>query len=603
MAHGEDADLLWYTKNDPHRSVGAYIRRLESHETTRRDDHQTYLRLYSEREWSLASSLDIRSRLKKKYARKRARLSLNVVKNCVDAWVALLQQSRSHITFLTKGADWGLQRKARLRTRFCEALFHAEKFYDIDARVAKAAGIFGIGALHVVKEHGRIRYEFVQPGELVVDPTEAQAGDVRTMARVRTIDRQVAMAIWPEHKKAIDKATAVGGTNRLEFIDIWHLPSGPKTNDGWHAQVIPDVVTLSKKPYRWRKFPICVYRFDDAPVGWDGVGIAESLIGMQYEINVVLRTIQANAWSGGNLKVGVARGSNVAKSSLSNALGGTVIEYNEKPPIFFTHDVASPQLFQYLQDMERKSYDIVGISQMNAQSMTPFASMSGRAKLIHNQSYSQRFVVSQRRHEEFAQDVAERSLEAAADLAEDGQDIEVIFPGSDHLETVRYSDVAGEQDEFDCQAWSASLAGETPAARLAHIEQMMGMGMIDLAGAMYLYEVPHDLRAHMESVLAPIELAREAIDKIIEEGRTVTPTPMMDLQYAMKLSQLWFQRGMLRGVEESRLYLLKDFHSMCLMLLQSSMQQQAPAPGQEGAPPELAGQNLQPGPMQLQAPM
>jgi hypothetical protein len=577
------------------------------------------LRLYSDREWKLAQATDLRSQMVGNFqARKRQRLSLNVVKNAIDGWVNLICQSRPHITFLTKGADWGLQKKARLRTRFVEAHFHANKAYALGNRVAKNAGIFGAGFVHVIKADGRIEYDVCLPGEVRVDPYESLAGDPRSLYRVRTIDRYVAAARWPEHAKAILAAKGVGGgtnSDRLPFVDAWHLRSGPKADDGVHAQILPGVCTVAFDEYRWDEFPVIAFRFDDAPLGWYGQGIAEELSGIQYEINVILRTIQSNMWSGGNLKVAVEAGSNVQSSQLSNELGCPVIEYVGTAPHFFAHDVASPQLFSHLQYLEQKAYDTTGISQMSAQSMTPFASMSGRARIVAATEYSKRFITCQQRYEDLFQAMAERTLEAAADLAEDGQNLVVVFPGRDYLEQISYEDVAGEKDDFDCEAWSASLAGETPAARLAQIEQMLTMGMIDLAGAMYLYEVPHDLRAFMEETLAPIELAREAIDRIIEDGVPMTPTPMMDLARAMKSAQLWYQRGVLRNVDPERLHMLLDFQKMCAHMLQiaggaannnAAQNGPVPVPGPgagplpdgSGGPPALSGQTLPVAPVQ-----
>jgi hypothetical protein len=589
-------DLRWWQAKNAHDSVQAWLQSVEPWDATRRGDDEHHLRLYSEREWSLYTSTDPRRTMRgTQRPRKRLKKSLNVVKNAIDAWVNLISRDRPHVNYLTKGADWSLQKKARLRTRFCEALFHQNKAYALANRVAKFAGITGMGAIHVVKAHGRIYYDPVMLGEVVVDPSEALSGDPRSLARVRPIDKEVAKERWPEHAKAIDRAQTIG-SGQVLFVDIWHLRSGPNADDGWHMQVLPGVATLSKTEYQWEQYPIVSYRFDDAPVGWHGTGIAEELSGIQIEINSVLTMLSENTWNGGNLKVAIARGSNVVMSALTNELGCPIVEYTgNNPPTFFANDVASPQVFQYLSMLETKAYEITGISQMNAQSQNPFASMSGRARIVANQSYSQRFVVSQRRFEDWFAELADRSLEAASDLEEAGEDLEVIFPGRDHLEVIRYSDIAAEPFDFDCQAWTASLAGETPAARLAHIEQMMSLGMIDLAGAMYLYEIPHDLRAHMEAVLAPIELAREAIDRIIEDGAPSTPTPMMDLQLCAKQSQLWYQRGVLRGVDPQRLYLLLDFHKMSLDLLMKT-QQQAPAPANDV---NLQGATLQAPPVAM----
>lgn len=585
-------DPRWWRSKNPHMDAGEAIKAAEKADSVRRGEEEHHLRLYSEREWALYNAADARAKVTQAYkARKRRRLSTNVVRNYIDGWVNLICRSRPHVTYLTKGADWGLQRRARLRTRFVEAHFLKRNLYTRAPRICKHAGIFGSGFVQVVKRSGRIDYEPVMPGELVIDPREALADDPRSFYRVRTMDKHVALEEYPGAAEQIKRAKTVGDGTRIVFADCWHLPSGPDADDGLHVEIIPGEVTLRKRRYRWQSPPIVPFRFDDAPIGWFGSGIAEELSGIQYEINSVLRTIQNNAYMGGNLKVAVPRGSNiVASGALSNALGVPIIEYNgNQPPTFFAHDVVSPQLFAHLERLERRAAEIIGMSQMNVESTTPFASMSGRARLAHDASYSRRFVTHQQRYEQFFNDLADRTLEAADDLAKDDQDLEIIFPGRDHLEVVRYSDVAGEPEDFDCQAWSASLAGETPAARLAHIEQMMALGMIDLPGAMYLYEIPHDLRAHMEMVLAPIELAREAIDRIVEDGVPMTPTPVMDLKMCAKHAGLWYQRGVLRGADPQRLYLLLDFQKLALFQLQNAapVAGAPPMPAGAGAPPEL----------------
>jgi hypothetical protein len=587
------ADLRWWRqKKSPHSAIEAALKAAQDADTNRREEDQHHLRLYSEREWTLHRALFGTQRSKYDRPRKRRRLSVNVVRNNIDGWVNLICKSRPHVTYLTKGADWGLQKKARLRTRFVEAHFLKRNLYQRANLVAKHAGIFGSGFVQVVKAHSRIDYEIVMPGELVADPSESAADDPRSLYRLRTggIDVAVAKELWPEKAKDIEVAAA--GQTRVPYCDAWHLPSGPDADDGLHVQCIPGKVTLGVRKYKWQAFPIVKFSFDDAPIGWFGSGIAEELGGIQFELNSIHRTIASNAYMGGNLKVAVKRGSNVSQGALSNQLGVPVIEYNDQPPTFFTHDIASQQLFQRAAQLQQLASEIVGISQMNIESKTPFATMSGRARLAADDAYSRRFVTHQQRWEGFYNSLADRTLEAAADLADDGEDIEVLFPGREFLEVVRYSDVAGEENDFDAQAWSASLAGETVAGRLDQIQQMLSIGMIDLAGAMNLFEVPHDLRAHMEMTLAPIELARQVIDRIVEDGEPMTPTPMMDLAMAAKYAQLWYQRGVLRGADPQRLYLLLDFHKMALMLLQQSQPQAAANAAPAGAPSPLSGQTL-----------
>lgn len=575
----------WKTRDSAHITVDAWVSGVDSESASQREEDSICLRLYDEREWSM-SLLDMgatstRAAQIARKPRKGRRLAKNVVMSCVDGWTNLICRDRPHVNFLTKGADWSLQKKARLRTRFVEAHFLKRRLYEKTTLTAKHAGIFGRGFIHVMKVHGRIEYEVVPPWELKVHPREAMLCDPRSMGRVRSMDKYVAAERWPHKAKEI---RAVQG-ERVELVDVWHLPSGPKANDGVHAQVIRNVCTLKWETYKWEEFPVVEFFFDHNPVTWGGKGLAEELAGKQFELNCIARTIQNNVYHGGALKVGVQKGSTM--SGLSNALGCPVIEFDDKEPKFFTAEMGLEPLLRYQQTLVEAAFEESGISQMNVQSATPFASMSGRAKLIHAQEYSQRFKTHHARWEDFHRRIAERTLEAASDLDEAGEDVAVIFPGKDHLEEIKYSDVAAEMEDFSCDVWTASLAGETPAARLQHIDQMMSVGMIDLAGALELYQIPMDLRAHMERVLAPLELAREAIDRIIEDGEAVTPTPMMDLKRAAEYAQLWYQRGVLRGVDYRRLHLLLDFHKMAIgMHLQS--QPANDVSGAAGAPLQQA---------------
>lgn len=595
----------WYNrKAGAEATVGAAVDAARARAGTQRSEDSHYLRLYDEREWSmyqLEQGSVVKARAADRLrARKGRKLSENVVKSCIDAWTNLMCRDRPHVNFTTKGADWSLQKKAKQRTRFVEAHYLKRGLYAKAPLVAKHAGIFGRGFIHVVKSHARIDYEVVPPWEVVVDPSEAILNDPRCLYRVRTIDVGEACELWPKHAKAL----RASGDQRLVLIDAWHLPSGPNAGDGVHCQVIPDVAVLKWSAYRWEAFPLVEFFFDDCPVSWGGAGLAAELEGVQYEINAVLRTIQNNVYFGGALKVAVPRGSGVAPSALSNALGCPTFEFNAADggrPQFFTADMGLEPLLGYLQSLKTSAFEKTGISQMNAQSQTPFATMSGRARLIHNQAYSQRFKTHHERYEGWFQRIAERTLEAADDLAESGEDVEIIFPGRTHLETIKYSDVAAEPEDFDCDVWTASLAGETPAGKLAHIEQMMSIGMVDLAAAMELYEIPMDLRAHLDRVLAPIELAREAIDKIIEDGVPVTPTPLMNLQLAAEFAQMWYQRGMLRGVEWQRLYLLLDFHKLCMFQLEQQQAANANAAPAPAAPPGQVGPVPAPGPPNLDA--
>ena len=581
----------WDKKDDAHEHVSHVLNSIASDASVRRADDEHHLRLYSDSEWRATYGSDRRISDPKRNGRaKRKQLSLNVVRNMVNSAVSMICRSRPYVSFMTDGGDWKLHLAARKRERFVQAHLLRERAHILAQRVVKNACIFGLGAVRIVRDGKKIRYEVVNPGELFVDEQEANRGGVRSFYHVRLVDRAVLAELFPKHKKQIEKAGGVqsywqsASSNQVVLIDAWHLPSAEGAKDGWHV-TCTDTATLSREPYQWDEPPFAIFRWEDEPFGFYGTGIPAELGGIQLEINTLLRLIQQNMWSGGNLKVFVQKGSGVAPSHISNDLRAPIIEYEGNAPVFHANDVVSPQVMNHLRYLVESAYNVTGISQLQAQSQTPFASMSGRARLVHQNSESLRFKTQTERYEEFFKDLARRTLEAATDLAESGHGAEVvIFKDQDHLEQVKLSDVVGDPENFEIQAWSSSQLPQTVAGRLSIVEQLLKDGMVDQRRALQLLDLP-DLHGEMDVANAPYNLCEMHIARIIYDGEYLPPSPALNLEYALSRVKLEIARAELRrGVPQERIDMLRDWEDTVVSMFEQ-MNEPAVAPAPAGAAP------------------
>jgi hypothetical protein len=260
------------------------------------------------------------------------------------------------------------------------------------------------------------------------------------------------------------------------------------------------------------------------------------------------------------------------------------------------NDLVSPQIFQHLEYLEQRAYNITGVSQLEAQSQTPSANMSGRARLVNQNSESLRFKPAVERYENSFISLAECILEAATDLAdgfdgtEEKQDEMVIFRGREHLEQIKYSDVALGEDEtqLDIEAWSSSKLAHTPGARMEQVDFLLQNGYIDRRRALTMMELG-DIRSETDLATAPYNIVDERISRILYQGEMQTPEPYMDLDYALERVQLEIQRCELReGVPMERLDMLREFRELIIDMQTTAKQaNQPPAPAGQiptGAP-------------------
>lgn len=588
------ADIRWWPEEDPSAKVMARARQIAKDQQWRRAQDELHLRLYSETEWRGVYGIDQRRLANSSSYQQKNRLSINVVRNMCNAATSMLIRSRPYVNFQTDGADYSLMRLSRKRERFVQAHFVRERIHQTSHPRVRNACIFGTGGTKVIRRDGKIRYENILPGEVLVDEQEGMAGDPPCIYQTKTIDKIQLAAMYPEHEKAIMAAGSHGAYNGVSHaaqclvVYAWHFRSTlDDDHDGVEALCI-DGATLYTREYRWAKFPGTFFRWEESPYGFYGTGIPSELVGIQYEINALLRMIRDAAYYGGNVKILAEKGANINFAQLSNTTKIPIVEYTGRPPTWVVNDLASPQIFSHLQYLVSTSYNVTGISQLDAQSQTPAATMSGRARLVHQNNESLRFKAAVERYENGYIDLAQATLEAATDELDENGDTEVMFRGHEHLEQISLADVAleGPDESLDIQAWSSSQLAQSPGARMEQVDFLVQNQYIPRNRGLVMMDLGNDFRAEMDVQNAPYNLIEERIERMLFDGEPQSPTPMMDLDYAKTRVQLEIQRcEMRKGVPPDRIDLLREFWNQIVDITKAANPPQPAAPAMPGMPP------------------
>jgi hypothetical protein len=575
-------DYDWYKKQGKElaQSVTQLVDLLRRDQSYRQEENFRHIKLYGNME---AYTL-------KNYGFYRAeptasvvnRVTLNVVQSMVDTVVSKLTKNKPRPSFLTDGGDWSVQRKAKKLTQFIDGQFYSTDFYSKRAICIQDSAIFGTGALKIYRNDNKICSERVFIDELSVDENEALYGDVRTLYQVKWLPLEVLQEMFPDKKVEIQLAGSpeisewASNTTRakvpmIKVYESWRLPSTPTSKDGKHAICIATATLFEEK---WTKdyFPFVFWRWTVRPIGFWGQGVAEQLTGIQLEINKILRTIQISMHLVSVPKIFVEASSKVVESHLNNKIGG-IIKYVGQPPIEGKLGTVPPELFNHLDRLYSRAYEVVGVSQLAAQATKPQGLNSGKALREYNDIESERFMSVAQRDEAAVLQAAAQYIDLAKEIYEEYGEFKVKTKGNRFMETLDWADVDLEADQYIMQCFPVSALSKSPAGRLQDVQELMGAGLIGREDGMKLLDFP-DLQQFYNFNNAGLEDIERTIEEIIDKGLYSTPEPYQNLQLGVVKMQQAYLLYKSQGAPEERLELFRRWIEDAQTLLNRAAQEQ-----------------------------
>jgi len=112
--------------------------------------------------------------------------------------------------------------------------------------------------------------------------------------------------------------------------------------------------------------------------------------------------------------------------------------------------------------------------------------------------------------------------------------------------------------------------------------------MIDPETAQELLDFP-DLDKNTALSVAPMRIAQRMIEKMLEEGVYIPPEPYLPVDKMQALAQRYYCDALVRGMEEDKLDLLRQFIDGCALMIKQMTQPQMPqAPAQQLLQSQLA---------------
>jgi len=556
----------------------------------------------------------------------------NVVQSCVDSLAGLLLHNRILPYFLTIGADRSMQRRVKGMQKAVEGVFHDQGFYStIGSQVVLDGLVFGKGVVKVWPDFTSksVRMERVLPWEVTASATEARSGKPRTYMHRRRVDRGVLKDMFADDEEALKAIEDAAPANQVEenvawmedtipdelvVAELWHLPSGrvDTTNedafdveaaehDGRHM-ILLENATLLSEPYPFDHPPFAFFRPNRKRIGWRGRGLPEQLFGIQWELNKLAKRIQGivNLHSKPILYIWRQAGVNVdhiAQNDWSRIIIGNT------PPgqsfHYYTPTAVPGELFSYFDKLVQTAYKVSGISELSAQAQRPAGIEHAPAMQMITDSESIRHTQVHREVEYMAVDAAKLVVESFRQLQGEFGKLTVTFSGEKALEEIDWGSVDLPDNKFRINVSPTNLLPKTPAAKLNRVSQLMGLGLpMDLVWK--LLDFPD-----IEAVMGDQTAAEDNIQRRLEAAEdgdmaAAVPNPLMNLDLALKLANMRYNRLEADGADEETLASVRYFIEYCQELLQpqdsGAVPPGAPAGPPPGPPPGPGGPMPAPGP-------
>lgn len=541
---------------------------------------ESYLRLYGGERYvsALNTTSPIRSAGRPVLTATRSkdggiRLALNIVRNMVDAATSRMTEQRYKPTYVPQAGDWELQNRAKLRGRLVEACLIKGKFYEERQRAMRACALTGSGFVEVMPRNGRVYYEYLFPGEVLVDDWQQQTSLPRVMIQEKLVDREVMIARYPSLKAKLKQSAGpddrhIGRdplTDQIVVRKAWRLPSSDGAKDGRYVIATSNAVCHDQVWTRER-YTIAKWDWSEPLGGYFGEGLGEQLMGIQREINSVLRAIASNVYNGAGLKIACERNADIQQIQLDNRLGGVRIDYTGTKPDFFVHQLFSPELLAYVEFLIEKAHSQTGFSELSVSSEIPSAlSGSGKSMAVYENIESKRFMNVGRNDQRAVLDVAEFTLDAAEDISKTDKGFKIMYPHRSWLEPISWKEALVQRDSVEPQCWASSLLPSSVAGRMAVLDELLARGVIDEGEYRQKLEIP-DLSAENDLTSAPKELCDERIGRILERGEMMPPHPYMNVDLFIKRAEFSYQRAELNGCPADRLLLLGDAIDMAIQI-------------------------------------
>lgn len=542
-----------------------------------------------------------------------ARITENVIASTVDTVRAAISATDVRAEFLTDGADWDTQQRAKDLELYAEEIAKLPTCQvAINCKLGFGAGAKkGTGINKVYADQDGIpRVEPVMVDNIIVDDAETQNGAPPRQMHYRQVDRDRDELAQQFPKFAAKIEAAQGNTswrrrwqrwsmpgaetrNDVLVIESWYLPMGTYGAEGYvpgrHVICIEGADLLDEE---WHEagFPFAVFRWSDREASWYGISLAERIEGHQ-------RVLNKRNWQRDRQLDLIAVPTTYVRPADLNARvqttqAGNFIPIKGEWPVTVVPTAVGGEMLQDRVETKASAFQETGVSQMAAQSTKPAGLESGAALREWRDIGTSRFSLQEEAFERFWLDTILLLIGVCKALGKDAPKMSVRSRFEPR--TLKWSSV--DMGDVRVQIAAASTLARTPAGRVQLAQELVQANVINLDEFRRMIRHP-DLEQALSLYTASLEAIEEDLG-LIERGHAIIPEPPINLKMAVWRAQNRYLVDRARGAPEAILEgIYTYFTQAAYMVAQSEAPPPAAMPPGTGPDAAAGGAGLPPGPI------
>lgn len=425
---------------------------------------------------------------------------LNIIKSCIDTMVSKIAQSKVRPFFNCINGDYEAIQGVRQARAFFDTLYDTQKVYETIPLAFRDACIFDTGWVYVSGDEQLIRRAL--PWQVYARPAELT---YNRLTRIAYEQKDFPLSLLT-NEKLIKELTAEGYSDNAYLTRGLYYDTQAKVK----CEYFPDVGAHDIQPYDADVVPFVPIFFTFPINGSTSQSVVDMLNSIQLEIDVLMAKIKDASQLNPAMTAFLPDDSSIKTSELNNRIGN-VIKYRATPnmttsPVtVMTPAFIDQEYLQVLDSLIQRAYELVGISQLSAQSKKPTGINSGVALATLEDVESDRFETQLNQVIQCYVDVAKICIKVFP------QD-ENILPEASARSGIKWRDITKLEKQMTIQFSAADKLSKDPSTKLQQLQMLAQAGILPQARIAQFMDIPD-----LEGGFSLAQNAANAVQKVIQD--------------------------------------------------------------------------------------
>lgn len=442
--------------------------------------------------------------------------SINVIKSCIDTLTSKIAQSKVRPFFNCINGTFKDINVCKNAQQYFDQYFDIEEVNKKVSMAFRDACIFDHGVLYVDSETKSITKAL--PWQVFVRPAELTYNNV---TRCYYCQNDYPVSMLPERYR--EKVHKVNPDQNYVTYGVYY-----DTVDMVKAVYITELDFVEIEKYEGNRVPFIFLWYNNPIHGGSSVSVVDMLYGIQTEVNTLMAKVKDASQLSPALTFFLPDDATIKNTQLNNRIGNVVTykatsDMSGSPVTVATPSFIDSQYIELIQNLKETAYEMVGISQLSAQSKKPSGLNSGIALQTVEDVESERF-------EEQLNQVIRCYVEIAKTCLRVFPKDETILPDTNNRVDIKWRDIVEEEKKMQIQFSAADSLSKDPSTKLQQLQLLAQAGVIPqerIAQFMELPDLEGGFSLSNNAINAVLSVIRDCIENGNMEVPDYIPIPML----------------------------------------------------------------------------